>query len=201
MNRIEYAYQLFDNYNKQDPRLVHWDQQDYPEEYFFALQLHRWVLKLSDSPGEWLLLASRCQHIGRWKIPRESYPAGKAGYLRWRTELAKFHASECAKLLQHAGYNETEIKQVQHILLKEDLKADESVQTMENALCLVFLEFQLEDFIRKHDEAKVIRIIQKSWNKMNETGRKAALSLNYSSTAKQIINTAPGKKVMKAAQA
>ena len=29
---------------------------------------------------------------------------------------------------------------------------------------------------------------------MNETGRKAALSLNYSSTAKQIINTALAKK-------
>ena len=75
------------------------------------------------------------------------------------------------------------------------LRLRESVQTMENALCLVFLEFQLEDFIRKHDEAKVIRIIQKSWNKMNETGRKADLSLKYSSTAKQIINTALAKKL------
>lgn len=188
MNRIDTAYQLFDSYNKQDPRLIRWDGKEYPEEYFYALQLYNWVTKLSIDPGETLLLASRCQHIGRWKIPRESYPAGKAGYLRWRSELAKFHAIEAGNILKVAGYSDNEINQVQDILLKNNLKIDPEVQTIENALCLVFLEFQLEEFMLKHDEATLIRIIQKSWKKMNETGRDAALSLQYSPVARKIIN-------------
>jgi hypothetical protein len=61
---------------------------------------------------------------------------------------------------------------------------------MENALCLVFLEFQFDDFISKHDEEKIIRIIQKSWKKMSAPGREAALALNYSSPAKKLLEKA-----------
>ena len=168
MNRLEKAFELFDNYNSQDPRAINWNGKQYPYELFYALQLHDWVKKLEPNAGEALLLASRCQHIGRWEIPRSRYPQGKAGYLIWRKELAKFHAAKAEELLQLAGYNEDEIKAVQHILLKEQLKFDKEVQVMEDALCLVFLQYQYDDFIEQHDDEKVIRIIKKSWGKMNE---------------------------------
>jgi hypothetical protein len=45
-------------------------------------------------------------------------------------------------------------------------------------LCLVFLEFQYEDFRKEHDEEQVTRIIRKTWKKMSDNGRAAALALN-----------------------
>ena len=112
MNKLDKALWLFDEYNRNDPNILVWEGKEYPGEYFYALQLYNWVIKLDPEAGEDLLLASRCQHIGRWKIPRDEYPPGKAGYLRWRTDLAKFHASEADGLLRNAGYSDAEIAQV-----------------------------------------------------------------------------------------
>lgn len=192
IERIEKAMELFDAYNKQDPNFITWDGISYPAEYFYALQLYGWVKKLEPQAGEDLLLASRCQHIGRWKIPRNQYPAGKAGYYKWRNDLAKLHADTAGLLLSEAGYREEEIKAVQHILLKENLRKDEVVQVMENALCLVFLQFQYGDFITKHDDQMVIRILQKTWRKMTGPGKKAALSLDFGEKGKTLLMTALG---------
>ena len=192
MNKVNKAFELFDTYNRQDPNKIIRDGEEYPAEYFYALQLYNWVKKLTLGAGEALLVASRCQHIGRWKIPRSEYPLGKAGYLRWRSDLAKFHAATAEGLLKEAGYNESEISEVRHILLKQNLKNDEEVQVMENALCLVFLEFQYEDFINNHDDEKVIRILQKSWKKMSEPGREAALRISFTPKAKALLIRALG---------
>jgi hypothetical protein len=104
--------------------------------------------------------------------------------------LAKFHANTAAALLSEAGYNEDEVKRVQKIILKTNLKADPEVQVMENALCLVFLQFQYEDFISKHDDSKVIRILQKSWMKMDQAGRDAALTLSFTEKGKELLEKA-----------
>ena len=168
IEKFERAIALFDTYNHMDPNRVISDGKTYPAEYFYALQLYTWVNKLEEAPSEALLLASRCQHIGRWELPRESYPEGKAGYLNWRSNLATYHAQKAEEILLGAGYDDETIERVKLIVLKKQIKADEEVQAIENALCLVFLEFQLEDFIAEHDDAKVIRILQKSWAKMSE---------------------------------
>ncbi len=190
MRPLDTAFQLFDDYNKQDPRDVTWDGISYPYEYFYALQLYHWVVKLNPDASEPLLLASRCQHIGRWQSPRDSYPEGKAGYLRWRSDLKQFHAETAGRLLEKAGYKEETIKSVQHIVLKQALKTDADVQVMEDALCLVFLEFQYDDFLKSHDDAKVIRILQKSWSKMNERGRQAAATLVFQPKGKELLDRA-----------
>ena len=193
MSRLDQAFLLFDEYNQQDPHRISWNDIEYPAEYFYALQLYNWVMKLQPEASEILLLASRSQHIGRWKIPRETYPSGKAGYLRWRTDMAKFHAQIASELMQQAGYHEDEIKKLQQILLKENLKNNADVQIMENALCLVFLQFQYEDFIQKHDDEKIIRILQKTWKKMTEPGRQFAHTLEYSEQGKELIVKAISK--------
>ena len=192
IERTEKALELLDAYNKQDPNLIKWDGIAYPAEYFYALQLYEWVKKLEPEAGDDLLLASRCQHIGRWEIPRNQYPSGKAGYYKWRNDLAKFHADTAGRLLSEAGYHEEEINAVQHILLKEDLRKDAVVQVMENALCLVFLQFQYEDFITKHDDQMVIRILQKTWRKMTGPGKEAALSLDFREKGKALLMMALG---------
>jgi hypothetical protein len=187
MGNLNKAFELFDAYNKTDPNVIIWQGVEYPAEYFYALQLYNWVKNLHPNAGDTLLLASRSQHIGRWKIARNEYPEGKAGYYKWRTELAKFHAATVHELMLEAGYNEEETKPVQHIILKENLKADDEVQVMENALCLVFLQFQYDDFVSKHDDEMLIRILRKTWKKMNEPGRNAALSLTFNGRAKELL--------------
>lgn len=187
MTKLEKAFELFDAFNKQDPGTISWDGVVYPAEYFYAVQLHNWVLKLEPAAGEMLLLASRSQHIGRWKVPRNSYPEGKSAYLRWRTDLAKYHAETAGQLMLQAGYSLEEVKPVQQIIRKEQLRSNPEVQVIENALCLVFLQFQYEDFIVKHDDEKVITIIQKSWKKMTDPGRNAAMTLHFSDKGKALI--------------
>ena len=181
---------MFDNYNKNDPKTYFWEGEEYPQEFFLALQLYRWVSKLEPNASEALLLASRCQHIGRWEIPRDSYPEGKAGYLNWRSNLALYHAEKAGLLLAEAGYEHDFIERVKRINLKKDLKSDPEVQTMENGLCLVFLQFEYEDFISKHEDEKVVRILKKTWAKMTEAGRKAALTLQFSDRGKKLLESA-----------
>jgi hypothetical protein len=192
MQRLQIAFELFDNYNRQDPRTITYGGADYPVEYFYALQLHRWVQALAPGAGEALLLASRCQHIGRWQIPRSDFPQTKAGYLAWRKTLARFHAEKAGELLQKAGYTTEETDAVKRINLKEGIKLNADMQVMENALCLVFLEFQYEEFLQQHDEPKVIRILQKSWSKMDGAGRDMALKLPYSEKGKEVLEHALG---------
>lgn len=189
---INKAIALFDAFNQQDSNVIFWNGVNYPSEYFYALQLYNWVKKLAAKPSEALLLASRSQHIGRWQVPRQQYPPGKSGYFKWRTDLAKYHADKAGALMLEAGCEQEQIKAVQHIILKENLKTDLEVQVMENALCLVFLEFQYPDFLTLHDDQKVIRILQRSWGKMTSAGREAAMTINYTDKGRSLIEKALG---------
>lgn len=95
--------------------------------------------------------------------------------------------------MKRAGYNDEHLfERVKQIILKRQFKTDHEVQVMEDALCLVFLQFEFEEFMQKHDEDKLIRILQKTWNKMSLRGREAALSLNYSVQAKEVLQKALG---------
>ena len=192
MSKLEQAFELFDNYNRQSPDTVTSEGTQYPAEYFYALKLHEWVLKLEPEANEALLLASRCQHIGRWQSLRSSYPEGRVGYLKWRSDLSKFHAQIATEILESVGYDSETIQKVQEIVLKRRLKTDPDVQTMENALCLVFLEFQFDDLIEKQPDRKMIEILQKTWAKMSEPGKQKALGLKYSEKANMLLATALG---------
>jgi hypothetical protein len=194
MDNLEQAFELFDDYNKQDPNKLIYQGVEYPEEFFYAQHVYSWVKRLEPNASEALLLASRCQHIGRWELPRTKYPEGRVGYLKWRSDLAKEHAKKATELLVKAGYKDEDlIARVQQIILKKQIKADPEVQVMEDALCLVFLQFEYEDFLKKHDDVKLIRILQKTWNKMSPNGREAALSLSYSSKGNELLHKALGE--------
>jgi len=192
MNKLDAAFQLFDAYNKQDPRNFEWDGTTYPQEYFFAIKLYDWILKLDPAASEELLLASRSQHIGRWEIPRESYPEGREPYLKWRKDLAQHHATITGNLMKQAGYDTDSIERVSQIILKKRIKVDADVQTMENALCLVFLQYQYEDFRKKYrnEPDKMINILRKSLLKMDSHGHGFALGLNFTPQGLDLIKQA-----------
>lgn len=190
MNRLSLAFESFDAYNKQDPNTYTWEGKIYPQEYFLALKLHETIVHLDSQASEELLLASRSQHIGRWEIPRDQYPDGRTGYLEWRRTLANYHADKASAILEEIGYDSSFIERVQQLILKKKIKVDPEVQTLENALCLVFLQYQYEDFFPKYSAEKIVNILRKSLLKMDEKGRAEALKLHYSAQGLKYIQEA-----------
>lgn len=192
MNRLEQTLAAFDQANQQDPNQESVNGQMVAKEWIYAQRMTARLHLFCDSPSETLQLATRAQHICRWMIPRSNYPMDRAGYKKWRTDLALFHGETAGKIMADNGYDDEAIQRVKDLLLKRGLKRDDEVQALEDVICLVFLEFYLEDFAQKHDEDKLIDIIRKTWNKMSETGHQAALKLPLSPDMLQLVTKASG---------
>jgi hypothetical protein len=113
-------------------------------------------------------------------------------YLKWRKDLAAHHAAISASLMQKAGYEEAKIARVQEIILKKRIKQNAEVQIMENALCLLFLEYQYEDLRKKylHDPEKMVNILYKLLLKMDAHGHAVAMLLNFTSEGLILVKKA-----------
>jgi hypothetical protein len=147
-------------------------------------------LRLKPDASETLRLAARCQHLCRWEIQRQSYPMTRAGYLQWRTALKKFHAHKAGDILREVGYPDEIIRQVQDLNLKRNFPNDPDARVLEDALCLVFLQYQFAGLAAKTAEAKTINALQKSWQKMTPAARTEALKLNYGEREKALLERA-----------
>ncbi|MBK1831202.1 DUF4202 domain-containing protein [Verrucomicrobiaceae bacterium R5-34] len=189
-DQLARAFELFDRANAQDPNSIIVDGEQRPKELVFAERLTEAVMDLDPDASEALQLASRCQHIRRWEVPRDTQPMGRTGYLKWRKGLQKFHAETSAAILREVGYSEDLIERVQSLNQKKNLKTDADCQTLEDALCLVFLEHQFDDLIADTEEEKMIRIVQKTWAKMSPRGHEAAQELDYSPEAAELLTKA-----------
>jgi hypothetical protein len=185
--RFAEAIRRFDEENARDPNTIEVDGQRLPRELVYARWLSEWVVRLCPQAGEALRLAARCQHLRRWEIPRESFPMDRAGYLRWRTTLQRFHAEQSGRILREVGYPEEMARRVQELNLKKGLPHDPEMQVLEDALCLVFLEHQLEDLAAKTSEEKLLNALARSWKKMSPAGRTAALGLHYSEPLRGLL--------------
>ncbi|WIA29511.1 hypothetical protein OEZ86_012012 [Tetradesmus obliquus] len=175
--RLQQVLDAIDTLNAQDPRTVSWQGQDLPYELAYSQWLTEWVLQLQQQPSEELRIVARGQHVQRWKTPRSSYPEGKAGYFQWREGLKASHAATVVEIMQAAGYDEASQQRVTRFILKKDLKKDPENQVVEDALCLVFMQHQFADLLTKEGPDKMVDIVRKTWAKMGEGGRAAALSL------------------------
>lgn len=180
------AIRRFDEENALDPN----HESGRPRELLYAERLTNWVLKLRPDAGETLLLAARCQHICRWQSPRENYPPTRAGYLKWRSDLKKFHAEKSGVILREVGYDPSTIARVQALNLKQNFPADPECRVLEDALCLVFLEHQFSALVAKSDDEKMINAVRKSWEKMTAAGRAEALKLSLGDREKRLIERA-----------
>lgn len=175
--RYHKALQMFDSAHQEDPRVIVVQGQEIPWSLLYHQRLHHWVEQLDNNASESLLLAARCQHLRRWRIPRSDYPMNRTGYHRWRKTLLRYHSQQAGEILEESGYPEETIQRVQTLLLKLRMKLDTEVQLFQNAICLVFLENELADFLDKHEEKKVADILQKTWKKMSSQGHRVALDL------------------------
>ena len=156
-SRFQDAIARIDAANAQDPRGI---------ELPYAQRLSGWVERLAPDASEELRLAARAQHICRWIIPRESYPAGRIGYLKWREDLKHFHAQKAGEILREVGYDGELVSRVQDLIRKRNFPRVPDGRVLEDALCLVFLETQFAETTAKTGDEKMIGILQKTWRKM-----------------------------------
>ena len=190
--RFEEALRRFDAENNCDPNVEEENGLRHARELLYAKRLSDWVLRLCPNAGEELRLAARCQHLCRWIIPRESFPMTRAGYLQWREELKKFHAKKAGEILRDTGYPNAVISRVQALNLKKNFPNDPEGRVLEDALCLVFLQYQFAALAEKTSEDKMINALQKSWNKMTPAGRIHAKELAYSERQRVLLEKAVG---------
>ncbi len=184
------SFKLFDEANSQDPNKEEHKGQEYPKELLYAIRMTEKLNDFAPNASEILQLTARCQHICRWKIPRDSYPMNREGYLQWRQDLKKFHAKKADEILKEVGYDKEAIEEVAFLLQKKQLKKNQETQTLEDVICLIFLEFYFEDFAQKYPEDKMIDIVQKTWRKMSKKGQDAALQLPLSKNSLALISKA-----------
>jgi hypothetical protein len=175
------ACEAIDRANAQDP---------VGHELVYSRRMVEWTLRLSPEATPELLLAVRAQHLRRWWIARSEFPAGRSGYLAWREKLKKFHADALATIMEESGFDEPSVAKARSLILRKNLASDPEGQVLEDAACLVFLQYEFSEFASKTEESKVIDILRKTWTKMSPRGREAALALSYPEREKATLTKA-----------
>lgn len=177
-DRFRDAIARIDAANKEDPNKEIFEGREYAKEVLYSERMTAWLRKFEPNASEALQLAARAQHIRRWAIPRSEYPMNRKGYNDWRATLAKFHGDTAAEIMKEAGYDDAMCGKVRELLLKDRIKLeDPDGQTLEDVICLVFLEFYFVPFAPHYTEPKLIGIVQKTWKKMSDRGHETALTL------------------------
>jgi len=187
MSALDEALRRFDAANADDPNIELVDGQPLPKELVYGQRMSARLSVFAPDASDVVRLAARAQHIRRWEVPRETYPAGRAGYLKWRTDLYKRHGEIAAAIMKDVGYDDATVTRVQTLLRKRGLKTDPEAQLLEDVICLVFLEHYFHEFAQKHSEEKLLPIVQKTWKKMSEQAHEAALQIEYSPEDRFII--------------
>lgn len=167
MSRLDTVLTAIDTANTEDPN----KEDGQPAALLYGERMTGELDRLFPDASEPLKIAARGQHIERWVIDRKTYPEGKAGYHAWRRDLAKHHAARVSEFMSAAGYDEDEIALAERMLRKEGIKRHDDVQALEDVICFVFLKWYFAPFAAKHNDDKVLDIVQKTARKMSDDAR------------------------------
>jgi hypothetical protein len=176
-----------DAVNAADPvRIVH-EGQEQAKEIVHAGRMTHWVTELDPEATDAQLLAARAHHLRRWVSPRDRYPEGRNGYLRWRADHRKREAAEVGDLLTDVGYDADTVERVQAIVAKKGLGRDPQVQTHEDALCLTFLELQLDPLAHQLGAPQAVDVLRKTAKKMSPAAVALAAGLPLSDEGRHLL--------------
>lgn len=190
--QLEKAYKAFDSYNSADPNKEEFNGIVYSKELLYALRMTEKLKEYAPLSDDYVQIAARCQHIGRWEIPRNSYPMDRKGYLQWRSRLALHHAKIAGEILTECGYNADTVEKITFLLQKKQLRQNPDTQLLEDVICLVFVQYYLEPFAAIHEDEKVIDILKKTLKKMSSRATEEALKIPVSEKVKILIQKAAG---------
>lgn len=167
----EAAMTLIDTANSEDPNQVKDESgKDWPKELLYSERMSNMLGRFKPDADEAQKLAIRAQHIERWKTPRNTYPPGRIGYLKWRKDLYKIQADTASVLCHEAGCSDEVINRAHAMVSKKNIKTNADTQLLEDVTALCFIESYLLEFVGKHpdyNEDKWIEIIQRTWHKMS----------------------------------
>lgn len=189
-DRLTATIELIDEANLGDPVRVRFEGEERPAALVEGRRAYWWADVLRRPAPEPLLVAARGHHLRRWEIPRERYPRTREGYLAWRTALYAFHAEAVAEIMLSSGYTAEEIARAGRLLGKQRIKVDADAQSYEDAVSLAFLEVRLGPFSETVTEEQLMRALRRTWRKMSEAGRAAALSLSLAPAAAAAVRRA-----------
>jgi hypothetical protein len=184
--RLAAALAAIDAANAEDPTTIVVGGQRRPKELAHAELVTGWIRRFDPEATDAQVLAGRASHLRRWTTPRHAFAEGRVGYRRWRTEAKAHHAEEVAGLLAGAGYPDEVIARVQAIIRKDGLGDDPAVQVHEDALCLVFLETQLDEVAEAVGDDKAVEILVRTAAKMSPAAVAAAGSLELSARGRAL---------------
>ncbi len=176
--RLAAVLAAIDDANACDPNSEQDAEGPQPAALLYGRRMSAILADFCPSASDELQIAVRGQHIERWKRRREDYPEGRAGYLRWRTDAARYHAGRVAALMRNAGYTDAACDRVAVLMLKNKLTSDPEAQVLEDVACLVFFRWHARSFCDKRTMAGVLPIVSKTARKMSSAGRIAALAFD-----------------------
>ena len=191
--RLQAVLARIDEANGKDPHTETERGVEHAKELLYARRMSAWLERLRRDASVALRIAARAQHLERWAVPRDRFPPGRTGYLRWRTTLGAHHAERSAELMREAGFDGDTIAAVAALLRKEGLARaapDSDVQALEDCACLVFLDSYLGPFADKHPPAKVADILTKTWRKMSPAAQRAALGIESRPAVRTLLESA-----------
>lgn len=171
VSRLHDALAAIDAANRHDPDR----REGRPAALLYGERMTAELLRLFPDASELLQIAARGQHIERWILNRQDFPEGRAGYLAWRTELAKHHAARVGAIMADAGYGAEDIARAAKMIRKEEIKRDADVQALEDVICFTFLRWYFAPFAPTQDPAKLERIVARTARKMSPEGRARVL--------------------------
>ncbi len=190
IDQFKKAIEAFDAYNQNDPNKEEYNGKVFSKEVLYAQRMTNWLHQFAPDAPDYIKLAARCQHIGRWEIARDHFPMDKKGYLKWRSQEKIHHAKVAEEILTTCQYDAEIIDKVKFLLLKKDLFTNADTQLLEDVICLVFIEFYIEAFAAKHDDDKMVAIIKKTLKKMSSKGIDAAQKISISKKIETLIQLA-----------
>ena len=90
MTVLQQVLDAIDTANARDPR----QDDGQPEALLYGHRMSAELSRLYPDASDLLQIAARGQHVERWVLARSDYDEGKAGYLKWRRDLATHHAHQ-----------------------------------------------------------------------------------------------------------
>ncbi|MCP9481408.1 DUF4202 domain-containing protein [Shimia sp. CNT1-13L.2] len=157
--------------NDADPRM----DDGQPEALLYGQRMSEQCERLFPEAQDVLQIAARGQHIERWILKRADYPEGRAGYLKWRRDLADHHANRIGEIMADNGYDAETIDQMGRMVRKQGIKRDPLVQALEDVICFTFITWYFAPFAAKHTPEKVQDIVEKTARKMSDAARAKVL--------------------------
>ncbi|MEM8570267.1 MAG: DUF4202 domain-containing protein [Pseudomonadota bacterium] len=176
-DKLQMVLSAIDAANAADPNSEEVEGGPRPAALLYGERMSAELGRLCPDASEHLQIASRGQHIERWKLSRKDFPDGRSGYLDWRRTQAKTHATRVSGMMEAAGYGEGDTARVASLLRKEGIKRNPEMQMLEDVICYVFMRWYLADFAAKHTTEDLHRIISKTAKKMSSDAREQAVEV------------------------